>query len=559
MPLGGTPQMGALTRRRFPGLNYESLVRVNAENLPALYSSSMNKQAADTEKTYQEKNLATDQERLNIERQNLRNAQTNAEEQAAQANRANKTSSILGGVGLGINAYSAYKLGQLINKTAPKDGTTPEPGYLSKAGDWIAEKAEPITTPIKEALEPVTKPIGEAYDAVLEKVGLKSPETAPDKMGDAFSKPGGEPIVTPENQQLEIPNTEPIDMTTTANPEGLGLSTKTMSDPLGQGLKQGSPEQRAIDTEIRINELNKEAEYKDALGQNNDIPEAQLKEVIEGAQTTSEAADAGASLNAATGVTTPAQDTAQAMWEANELAVDELASESVGEGLGETTGLSVPGVGMVIAAMYASRMLSHSLFGSESSNEFAKQMSMPADTLDNIIVKPIINLFDKPENTPGQMVTGIKTFVTELAHDVTFGIIPRGSCIVFSFYYGVDSIQARTAKTYCKHFMVPSKLIGYYQVGFGLIYIAKRSIKFKNFLEKVWCKPAYQFMLDKLEDKPISLGFNIYQFCFFKLCQLAYLLIPNYFMPANAVECIKMAKENLKKLQDARRSKTCQV
>jgi hypothetical protein len=176
MALSGS-QVGALTRKRFPGLNYENLVQVQARNLPALYSAAQSNEAANIDQANTEKELSLAQDRINLERENI-SAQTDlANQQIEQAKKQAEIGKYTGALGTGLNLYSAYKTGQLVDKLGTgtvKDAVTGAegPGMLSRMGTSLNEN---VVQPVTEAAKTVGQGIVDTARSASDAIGLTKP------------------------------------------------------------------------------------------------------------------------------------------------------------------------------------------------------------------------------------------------------------------------------------------------------------------------------------------------------------------------------------------------
>jgi hypothetical protein len=196
MALSGS-QVGALTRKRFPGLNYENLVQVQARNLPALYSAAQSNEAANIDQANTEKELSLAQDRINLERENI-SAQTDlANQQIEQAKKQAEIGKYTGALGTGLNLYSAYKTGQLVDKLGTgtvKDAVTGAegPGMLSRMGTSLNEN---VVQPVTEAAKTVGQGIVDTARSASDAIGLtKPPVNVPDVVPGTPPAPGADPL-----------------------------------------------------------------------------------------------------------------------------------------------------------------------------------------------------------------------------------------------------------------------------------------------------------------------------------------------------------------------------
>lgn len=170
-------QIGALTRRRFPGLNYENLVQVQAKNLPALYSAAQANEAAELDRANSEKELSLAQDRINLERENLAAQSEFSRQQIEQAKKQAEIGKYTGAIGTGLNMYTAYKTGQLVDKLATgtvKDAVTgvEGPGMLSRMGTSVNEN---VLQPIGEVAKTVGRGIVDTARSATDALGLTKP------------------------------------------------------------------------------------------------------------------------------------------------------------------------------------------------------------------------------------------------------------------------------------------------------------------------------------------------------------------------------------------------
>lgn len=116
--MAGVNQYSALTKRRYPGLDYESMVRAKANILPSLYGLKDSEEAAEDELALNEdqfnKNYDLAQEQLANEKIAAMSQSQTMSDLVSNMEADKATSMGTGLLSTGVSAYSSYKTGQLV-------------------------------------------------------------------------------------------------------------------------------------------------------------------------------------------------------------------------------------------------------------------------------------------------------------------------------------------------------------------------------------------------------------------------------------------------------------
>lgn len=201
--------------------------------------------------------------------------------------------------------------------------------------------------------------------------------------------------------------------------------------------------------------------------------------------------------------------------------------------LGKLT--SSGGLGVISSGLQA--------MGVNPSNAIAKPFEAIGKAGEDVVMKPVHDILQfKP-------VEAVKDFVTGTVNSVgnVFNSIGIKCCIVYGYYYGTTSLQARTAKRFCGKYVTLSQLLGYYQIGLIVIHLAEISPRFKAAWEKTWCIPMYKTMAEMVRYIQPPRWRRLYMKAFLALCSAVYYAVPRPYIPPGTRECIEMAQDNTRK------------
>ena len=235
LPTFSSNQYTALTRKRYPGLNYEDLAQARGLNLPAQYASTdatnAQQKTYDLYSDYYKNQESVDREKLNIAYGEAEYNKEKAEAEHADAEARNKAqadadlkSTILGGVQLGVSGFNIYKQSNSADK-------------LTDALDKISNPGQPGGNPTN--MDPIqniiteNRPTEEIYNISK---GISNTETTTPVTSTPEGAPSG-PGLSEEGVQQTLQSGPPK-----TNPsESLDIS--------GESLEQGGKDLENLGTD----------------------------------------------------------------------------------------------------------------------------------------------------------------------------------------------------------------------------------------------------------------------------------------------------------------------